>query len=196
MSFFENVKNTMTDVTAKGMQKAQVISESVRINSLISDEENKMNQIYYQIGKLYVSLHSSDAELEFGGMISDLADCEKKISEYREQLQELKGVQRCEKCGAEIQIGMAFCSSCGAPMPKVEPKKVEDGVVCKNCGAVIAHGMRFCTSCGKPMTDLTTASGNVENVIEQKAEDRRCPACGEKLEEGSVFCTSCGAKVS
>lgn len=195
MAFFDNIKRNASDVAVKAMNKAQVISESVRINSMISDEENRMNQIYYQVGKLYISMHGTDAELEFESMIRDLADAENKISEYKVQLQELKGVQQCEKCGAEVRTGMAFCSACGSPMPKVEVKEILDGVVCKNCGAVIESGMRFCTSCGKPMTDLSSVLDNADMEKEEKTEVKTCSVCGEKLEEGSIFCANCGAKV-
>lgn len=114
MAFFDNIGKKASEATAKAIQKAQELSEISRVNALISAEEKKMNETYYQIGKLYVSLHGSDCDENFSGMVSAVLECDQKISEYRKQIQNIKGVQRCEKCGAEVARGVAFCSSCGA----------------------------------------------------------------------------------
>ncbi len=120
MAFFDNLGKKASEATAKAMQKAQELSEISRINSLITEEEKKINATYYQIGKLYVSVHGSDGEESFSGMVAAVLEGEQKINDYRKQIQNIKGVQRCEKCGAEVARGVAFCSSCGAPMSKVE----------------------------------------------------------------------------
>ena len=146
MSFFDNLGKKASETTAKAVQKAQELAEISRINSLISDEEKKINTTYYQIGKLYVSVHGGDGETDFTGMVSTVLEGEQKINEYRRQIQDIKGVQRCEKCGAEVARGSAFCSSCGAPMPKAEEPVSDDAIRCENCGTMVKRGMRFCTS--------------------------------------------------
>ena len=136
-------------------------------------------------------MHPHDHEEEFSGMIASLAEAEEKIKGYRQQIQDIKGVVRCPQCGAEVQSGVAFCSSCGAPMPKVSPVNTDDLVRCESCGAMVKRGMRFCTSCGKPMNPLPVSSEeNGEVPVE-----RTCPKCGAKIEEDAAFCTECGAKL-
>lgn len=199
MAFLNNFGKKASEATAKAVQKAQEFSEATRINSLISDEEKKINNIYYQIGKLYVSLHGADAEEEFIGMVGDIAEAERKISDYRKQIQELKGVQRCEKCGAEVAKDAAFCSSCGTPMPKAEETVIEDDCVkCESCGASVKRGMRFCTSCGKPLMNTSViqsvSDGEVEEVKSEIIE-KTCSGCGAKITEDIAFCTECGTKL-
>lgn len=212
MAFFDNLGKKASEMTAKAMQKAQELSETTKLNSLISEEEKKINNTYYQIGKLYVSLHSEDSEEAFAGMIASVAEGEQKISGYRRQIQDIKGVQRCEKCGAEVARGVAFCSSCGAPMPKAEtPAPTEDQVRCESCGAMVKRGMRFCTFCGKPLTPPAAPAAPAEvpaadsPAVEEPAAETAAvevPAADAPAVEAPVadapaerVCPSCGAKV-
>lgn len=192
MSFFDNLGKKASETTAKAVQKAQELAEISRINSLISDEEKKINTTYYQIGKLYVSVHGGDGETDFTGMVSTVLEGEQKINEYRRQIQDIKGVQRCEKCGAEVARGSAFCSSCGAPMPKAEEPVSDDAIRCENCGTMVKRGMRFCTSCGKP---LSLPEMPVVSPVEEKSGEKTCPSCGAQIEGDTAFCTECGAKL-
>lgn len=120
MAFFDNLGKKASEATAKAMQKAQEISETAKLNSLISDEEKRISNTYCEIGKLYVSLYSSGEDENFSGMIADIADAEEKISSYKKQIQDIKGVQYCSACGAELPRGVAFCSTCGHSMTEDE----------------------------------------------------------------------------
>lgn len=82
MAFFDNLGKKVSEATAKAMQKAQEVSEISRVNSLISEEEKKINATYYQIGKLYVSVHGSDGEENFSGMVAAVLEGEQKINDY------------------------------------------------------------------------------------------------------------------
>lgn len=46
----------------------------------------------------------------------------------------------CENCGASLQLGMAFCGECGAPVA-VKP-------TCRKCGYVFERPGKFCPKCG------------------------------------------------
>lgn len=203
MGFFDDLGKRVTDAGQKTVQKTREMSEVARINSLISQSESKINNLYYQIGKLYVSVHGNDCEEDFRGMVESVAELEQQISTFRNQIQDIKGVQRCEKCGAEVQRGVAFCSSCGAAMPKVEKQaNLDDYVKCPSCGTLVAKGMRFCTSCGHAMTAPTTSAPKdaspvvpVEVTDEGASTARVCPNCGAALTDDSAFCTECGTKL-
>lgn len=157
MSFFSELGKKVTDAGQKTVQKTKEISEVAHINSLISQNENKINNTYFQIGKLYVSIHGNDGEEEFEGLVGMIAELEQQIVAYKKQIQDIKRIQHCEKCGAEVPKGVAFCSSCGNAMPKVEMHENFDDCVRCACGAMVKKGMRFCTSCGKSMTSLTVS---------------------------------------
>jgi hypothetical protein len=165
MAFWDNLSQKASETTVKAMQKAKEMSDIAKLNSMISEEETKINNTYYQIGKLYVAMHSHDYEEEFAGMITTIGEADEKIKSYKQQVQDIKGVACCEQCGAEVQAGVAFCSSCGAPMPKVQQTNTEDLVRCEGCGAMVKKEARFCTSCGKPMVQLVTSEKVDEPMI-------------------------------
>ena len=64
--------------------------------------------------------------------------------------------KRCSNCGATIESGQAFCSSCGAPAPKNEPPKAEPPTTspnkCSMCGSEVQNGAAFCSVCGNKIS--------------------------------------------
>ncbi len=158
MAFWDNISQKASETTAKAMQKAKEMSDIAKFNSMISEEETKINN-------------------------------------YRQQIQDIKGVVRCSQCGAEVQSGVAFCSSCGTPMPKVQPINTDDIVRCESCGAMVKKGVHFCTSCGKPMTQMIAPEAISVPVAESEGQNSVCPKCGAKIETGVAFCTECGTKL-
>lgn len=206
MALWDSISKKASETTAKAIQQAKILSETAKLNSMISDEESKISSNYFQIGKLYCAIHQQDPEDCFVAMLTAIAEAEQKIQEYRQQIQQIKGVLRCEKCGAEVAKGNAFCSSCGAAMPKTEPAVSENHVICASCGAQVEKGMRFCTSCGRPMlqtVEETPAVVDAEAVAETSTEataetektKRVCASCGAEMGDGIAFCTECGTKI-
>lgn len=193
MAFFDNLGKRVTEVGQKTIQITKDFSDTSRLSSLIADEEKKINNHYFQIGKLYAGKHRTDCEEEFAGMVSAIAESEARITDLQKQIQDIKGVQHCEKCGAEVTKGAAFCSSCGASMPKEEAALTEDSVRCKSCGAAVKKGMRFCTTCGKLMEQAEKAETMAEE--KQAVQGKICPNCGARVADDSVFCTECGTRV-
>lgn len=151
MAFFDNLTKKASQASAKAIQKTKEFSDTTRLNSMISDEEDKITSNYREIGKLYTALHEHDYEDEFSAMIGFIKESEEKIGDYKKQIQEIKGIQNCEKCGGEVPKGAAFCNTCGATMPKVQEQIASDSVKCGNCGEEVGKEMRFCTSCGSPI---------------------------------------------
>lgn len=195
MALLENLGKKITEVGHSATQKAKEMADVASLNASISEEEKRIDNLYFQIGKLFVERHAVDCKGEFGGMVASVREAQAKIADYQEQIKSIKGVVRCEQCGAEVARGVAFCSSCGAPMPKLDAVPLDDTIRCENCGAMVKHGMRFCTSCGKPMTSPAVPDSPSVDVAEEKTAEKVCPNCGAKIESDVAFCTECGTKL-
>lgn len=209
MAFFDDLGRKLTSVSQSAVQKTKDVADIAKINAEISELERTANNLYYQIGKLYVAKHAADYESDFSGMIGSVIESERKIAECRQKIQDIKGVVRCEKCGADIPAGAAFCSFCGAPTPKntasVNTQNLEK---CPSCGAMIPQGVRFCTACGKPMlrdavppvqeapaAEQALAPSMEQTPAAEESTAKICPDCGAANEADCAFCTECGHKL-
>lgn len=148
MAFFENLGDQISAFGKKSYGKAKDLSESARLSAMVSEEERTVSDIYYQIGRLYASNHKADYEACFAELFARLAKSEDNIQRYKQQIMDLRGVQRCDRCGTEVPKGSQFCSACGAP---VKPFVPAGCTLCPKCGAAVKNGMNFCTACGHPM---------------------------------------------
>lgn len=157
MDFLDKLSKSMTEAGHKTIAKTKEIADTSRLNSMIYDEEKIINNKYSEIGKLYVSLHKEDYEDAFADMINAITQAKVKIKDYKKQIQDIKGVQRCNKCGAEVQSGAAFCSACGSIM-EAENKENEavqeptEEKKCQSCGKTFTAEMAFCSECGTKLS--------------------------------------------
>lgn len=125
MALWENLSRKASMVTEKAVQQAKDLSEQVKIRGQIADEEKTITDSYTQIGKQYAELHPEDYEEVFAGWFAAIENARRRVEVLRAQLRDLKGVALCPKCGAEVAADAVFCSACGAPMPKEEPREAE-----------------------------------------------------------------------
>ncbi len=207
MAFFDDLGKKISQAGQSVVQKTQDMSEVSRLNSAISEAEKQINNCYLQIGKLYVAMHAADHEPDFAGMVTTIREAEALIRDNKEQIQRIKGYVKCEKCGEMVPNTVAFCSTCGAPMPR---KVLDDNSIrCTACGQIVPKDVRFCTSCGRPTVDILQAvSAPVQPTPQSEAAQpavpaatpavpamRFCTKCGTTCESGSAFCVECGTKL-
>lgn len=176
MAFWDNFEKKATDATANVMSKVKGVSDITRLNSMVTEEENRIKDIYFKIGQTYVKLHGQDNDPGFSGLLNALKASQLKIEKYKQEIMDIKGVQKCERCGAEVQNGASFCMTCGAQIPKIQSKPaVNSGRRCKKCGATVAPNARFCTSCGTPYVEETPVNPTPQPQMNQPVPETRQP---------------------
>lgn len=117
MAFFNDLGKKLSQAGQATVQKTKELADVAKLNSMISDEEKRINNAYTEIGKLYVELHESDNEEAFTALIESIRQANEKIADLKNQAAEIKGIVKCDKCGAEVAKGSAFCGACGNPIP-------------------------------------------------------------------------------
>ncbi len=199
MAFLDNIGKKISLAGEGALNKGKAFADVARLNSTVSEEEKKINNSYYQIGKLYIALHPQDYESDFAALVNSIISSQDRIKALKQQIQEIKGVVKCEKCGAEVPQNIAFCSACGAQMPKKEIELDENHKRCDGCGAIIDKNLRFCTSCGRPIAEPAQTNFSAEESMPPASETpdnaKTCPSCGAVMNNELAFCTECGTSL-
>ncbi len=157
-----------------------------KLQELIAQEGQKIQNAYLEIGKRYAAGHRQKADPEFAPEMAVIAKAEAQILELWKALLDLKGMIRCSSCGSEIAKESVFCPFCGTPARETVQPEPEAKPRCPQCGVVISKDMRFCIQCGHKVAP--------EDLIPVKAE-AHCKQCAADAEKGLQFCTACGKPV-
>ena len=97
IDFFDDLGRKISQAGQSAVQKTKEMTDIVKLNSSIADEEKKIRNSYVEIGKLYVSLHGEEHEPDFDKLMADVHEAEEKINDYRKQIGNIKGIVKCEK---------------------------------------------------------------------------------------------------
>ncbi len=120
MAFFEDLGKKISKAGQSVVDKGKELADITKINLSISDEERKIDECYKKIGKLFVEKIGDRAEGEFSELVSEVHTAENKISEYKQQIKDIKGITVCPKCAKELQADAIFCNHCGAKLDGTE----------------------------------------------------------------------------
>ncbi len=120
MAFFEDLGKKISKASQSVVDKGKELADITKINLAISDEERKIEDAYKKIGKLFVEKIGDRAEGEFADLVGEVKSAEGKISEYKQQIKDIKGITVCPKCAAELQADAIFCNRCGAKLDETE----------------------------------------------------------------------------
>ncbi|MCD8144222.1 MAG: zinc ribbon domain-containing protein [Oscillospiraceae bacterium] len=178
MGIFDNFGRSAQESWRGVNQRAKDGSEISRLNHQISDNNNRINQLYAEMGKLYCQLHPEDAEPQLARYVSSIQEMETRNREWNDQIQALRGLRKCPHCGAWISKTVTFCVNCGQ---RAIPEHV---TLCPRCGSQAPEGTLFCPQCGERLPDNSAGGA---------ASTRRCSRCGTEAEEGMRFCINCGS---
>ncbi|WP_243343838.1 zinc ribbon domain-containing protein [Anaerococcus sp. AGMB09787] len=152
MDFFGKFGKTIVGVG----ENIGLNTEISKLNNDIELEQEKINQLYYFIGKSYYEKHKNDPNLsEESDRIIQINNLLNKIEKDKNAINKLKDVIVCENCGSEIPANSSFCIKCGAKIEKEE-------LLCPNCKKPIEKNDIFCGNCGTKLVD-TEKSTDVTN---------------------------------
>lgn len=113
MSLFETIGRHITNAGQDVVQKTQNLSDVAKLNSIISEKEKKAKQCYMELGEIYYGQHKDDMDSENYAYIEKLNTLLSEIESCKEELNTIKGVARCPRCGMSVTTEAIFCQRCG-----------------------------------------------------------------------------------
>ncbi|MBQ6469406.1 MAG: zinc ribbon domain-containing protein [Lachnospiraceae bacterium] len=132
--FFGDLGKSITRATQKAAMRTGSLIESTKINALITAESKAVEKLYLELGEL-VYEQFEDGEVRTDSQILSIIDeldmHLEKISSYRAELAEVKGMKVCPSCGEIIETDALFCPKCGVStltgeQEAAEPAEEED----------------------------------------------------------------------
>lgn len=202
MSILDEFDRKITQISKGAIKKTKDVSESVKVSSLIRDEEVKLKEAYQKIGQYYYEnmRNLSDEAIEI--LCKGIDERKSRLAEYNGQLRQLKKLITCSNCGTANPADALFCVGCGAKLKKEESAISYEQKVCPNCGMAMDEDQIFCTNCGtkysKILKELKETPAPTPSIDKQsiapkeKANYKRCRNCGAELDEKQKFCNKCG----
>ncbi|HNX63776.1 MAG TPA: zinc ribbon domain-containing protein [Oscillospiraceae bacterium] len=121
MGIFDKVGETI-NTTA---DKAKSISELSNLKKRLQYEEERIEEIFSEIGKKYFEEPIQNKKL-LDSLCEDIITRQKRIKRMNFELNELKGIKVCEHCGTQIDEKFMFCGVCGAKLPSFVDDKDSD----------------------------------------------------------------------
>lgn len=162
MDFFGKFGKTMAGVG----ENIGINTEINKLNNEISKSEEKVNELYYFIGKAYFDRHKEEKDSEEADRIKQINNLLSQIEKDKNKINALKGVVICDNCGSEIPADSSFCIKCGAKIQKKEPQASEEDLLCPNCKKVVKADDVFCGNCGTKLIDEQTLESKAIGSIE------------------------------
>lgn len=184
MGLFDNISKNVQNIGQTTVNRTKEYAEISRLSNLITDNKNKINQLYIEIGTNYCDMIGENPEAPMANLVANIRQMIAENIEYEDKLQELKGFVKCPFCQKYISRETAYCTYCGG---RIAP---DDVVQCPNCNSFVKKNQLFCQKCG---TRMTIVSDDTEKTEENAPYI--CKVCGTMVPANSKFCFTCGTKV-
>lgn len=120
MTFLNDLSKTLTQAGQAAVQKTKEVADYTKANAKILDIQNKLDKAYAEVGRKYTKLYPGNDEDEMRETVEAVYALEDQLHLLKNELNDLKGVVECPKCGAICSDEAAYCEKCGAELVKNE----------------------------------------------------------------------------
>lgn len=114
-----SILDKFNDASKGVSDKAKNISEANNLKRKILYEEERIVEIFTDIGKKYYKNPEEDPNV-FKVLCDDIDTRRRRILRMRFELNQIRGYKICPKCNAEVNEKFQFCGRCGARLPDPE----------------------------------------------------------------------------
>ncbi len=114
MGFFDSIKNTAKDVSAKASKSASNAKTNFELSNKISKNEKLIKDTIAQIGMTLFTSEPDFCAQKCPDLVEVIKKAQEEIAADKKAQEDLKKVCQCPSCGKEIDEGTKFCIFCGA----------------------------------------------------------------------------------
>ena len=118
MGLLNKIGGVASDVSRNVNEKTKNMSDTSNLKRKILYEEERILEIFADIGKTYYKTPEKVDELK--AYCDDIDTRKKRIKKMRFELQTMKGIKICPSCQSEVDEKFQFCGVCGAKLPSSE----------------------------------------------------------------------------
>ncbi|MGN0612764.1 MAG: zinc-ribbon domain-containing protein [Porcipelethomonas sp.] len=115
MGVLNKIGTVVSDANRNINEKTKNMSDTNNLKRKILYEEERIVEIFGEIGKVYYKNPNNTEELK--SLVDDIDTRKRRIKKMRFELQTKKGFKICPNCQAEVQEKFMFCGVCGAKLP-------------------------------------------------------------------------------
>ena len=145
----------LNQITKSAVSKSKEVAEITRLNMEISSNEQKIKELAAQIGMIVAEQQLLPENEEIAGAADKIRSLQEAVARNKATIQEIRNINICPNCGAEVSRSSNFCDKCGSPMNRsvLETSAASVKPVCPNCGEQMEPGTQFCTNCGTKLSN-------------------------------------------
>lgn len=145
----------LNQMTKSAVSKSREMAEITRLNMEISNQEQKIKELAAQLGMIVVEEHLLPEHEQVAGLVAQIVKLQGTIAQNRATIQDIRNINICANCGAEVSRASKFCDKCGSPMDRtvLDASVASASPTCPACGAQLEAGAKFCTNCGAKLPD-------------------------------------------
>jgi predicted nucleic acid-binding Zn ribbon protein len=166
-----DIRETLVSFTQRASKTTGDLFKTTKLSLTLSNEQTGLKNLYLEIGKKVHEIYQYGGTLGkfFDEKYLELEAAERKIADIKEQINVIKGIRECPKCGKPVERGSEFCPKCGVRLEAAAPR-IEDN--------------------GGSLQEVYPAPATQQ--IAPPAAARNCRVCGTANDATTKFCLSCG----
>ncbi len=175
MDFFSKAKEKISKTGGDVAKKAKDLTEIAKLSSQVTTNENTIKVTYEEIGKYVYENLKEDAPAEMAEKMAAIDTAKAEIERIKAEILKLKGSIKCENCGSEVDITVAFCPACGHKMPEpvvdiIDEEEVKE-VVEETAETVEEKVEEAAETVAEKVEDIAEKVEEVAEEVAEKVED-------------------------
>ena len=123
---FKKIGDTITETGKTVGEKTKQVSSVAKFNAKIISSQHSISDNYTILGKYYYDTYKDNPAEEVAETVNSITASLETIADMKSQILAIKGMVKCQDCGAECPFDDTFCGKCGAKLEKPEPPVEEE----------------------------------------------------------------------